>query len=61
VVIQTAAVAIPILAWPALLTATVSVVAARAWFMRRLGGITGDCLGFQCQVTEAAVLVTLAW
>ncbi len=49
------------LAWPALLAAAASVLLTRAWLMRRLGGITGDCLGFQCQATEAVVLVALAW
>jgi adenosylcobinamide-GDP ribazoletransferase len=47
--------------WQALVAATVSIVLVRAWLMARLGGITGDCLGFQCQITEAAVLMALAW
>ncbi len=28
----------------------------RQWFLKRLGGVTGDCLGFECQVTEAVSL-----
>lgn len=61
VVLQVAVAGIVISAWPALLAAAVSVLLVRAWLMQRLGGISGDCLGFQCQVTEAAVLMTLAW
>jgi adenosylcobinamide-GDP ribazoletransferase len=34
---------------------------ARAWFLARLGGVNGDCLGFQCQASEAATLVLLTW
>lgn len=49
------------LPWPALLAGAGSILIARTWFMRRLGGFTGDGLGFQCQLTEAAVLVALAW
>jgi adenosylcobinamide-GDP ribazoletransferase len=32
-----------------------------AWFHRRLGGVTGDLLGATQQVTEIAVLMTLAF
>jgi adenosylcobinamide-GDP ribazoletransferase len=38
-----------------------SVGLTRIWFHRRLGGLTGDCLGFQCQVSEAISLAVLAW
>ncbi|HTJ92295.1 MAG TPA: adenosylcobinamide-GDP ribazoletransferase [Pararobbsia sp.] len=32
------------------------------WFMRRIGGFTGDCLGFAQQIFEIAIyLVTLGW
>jgi adenosylcobinamide-GDP ribazoletransferase len=63
-VLQVAAIplAIPDVAgWWALGVAAVSVWAVRLWLLRRLGGITGDCLGFQCQITEAAVLAALVW
>jgi adenosylcobinamide-GDP ribazoletransferase len=49
--------------WPggAVLVAAnaVAVLLCRAWFHRRLGGITGDSLGFQCQVSEALSLAVL--
>ena len=34
---------------------------ARLYFMKRLGGVTGDCLGATCQVTEMVSLVIVAW
>ncbi len=37
------------------------LVVMRGWFLRRLGGVTGDCLGAVCQVSEAASLGVLAW
>jgi adenosylcobinamide-GDP ribazoletransferase len=50
--------------WPAgavLLAANVAVVLAlRYWFRARLGGVTGDCLGCACQVSEAVSLGVLA-
>jgi adenosylcobinamide-GDP ribazoletransferase len=50
--------------WPAgavLVAANaIAVLLCRAWFHRRLGGITGDSLGFQCQVSEALSLAVLA-
>lgn len=36
------------------------VFAARGYFQRRLGGVTGDCLGAACQAAEALNLVILA-
>lgn len=36
-------------------------LASRVWFIARLGGINGDCLGFQCQVSEAASLALFTW
>ena len=33
----------------------------RRWFTARLGGVTGDCLGMACQVSEAVSLGVLAW
>lgn len=37
------------------------VLLARAYFVRRLGGVNGDCLGATCQVVEMVNLVILAW
>lgn len=34
-----------------------TVLAARFWFHRRLGGVTGDCLGATCLVTETLILL----
>jgi adenosylcobinamide-GDP ribazoletransferase len=49
--------------WPAgafLIAANLAVGSAlRAWFHARLGGVTGDCLGFTCQVSEALNLTIL--
>jgi adenosylcobinamide-GDP ribazoletransferase len=33
------------------------VICARFYFRRRLGGVTGDCLGAACQLQEIAVLL----
>jgi adenosylcobinamide-GDP ribazoletransferase len=45
-------------------TAVLSVLglsAPAAWYLRRrLGGLTGDCLGALVEITEAAALVTIA-
>ncbi len=35
------------------------VLLARAYFERRIGGVTGDCLGAACQVSEIALLLIL--
>lgn len=64
VVAQTAAIALAMpspAGWWALLAVAATIVVLRAWFLARLGGVTGDCLGFQCQAAEAAALVALAW
>ena len=45
---------------PALAVALVATLAAGLFFRRRLGGITGDCLGAANQLVEVAVLLTLA-
>jgi adenosylcobinamide-GDP ribazoletransferase len=34
---------------------------ARAYFVRRLGGINGDCLGATCQIVETMNLIVIAW
>ena len=50
--------------WPTalwLLGANVVALAAmRHWFITRLGGVTGDCLGAMCQISEAVSLAVLA-
>ena len=33
------------------------ILAARAYFHRRIGGITGDCLGALCQISEVLLLL----
>lgn len=45
---------------PALAVALVATLAAGLFFRRRLGGITGDCLGAVNQLVELGVLLTLA-
>lgn len=47
-------------ALPALAAAAASAVAAGLFFHRRLGGITGDCLGAANQLVELSVFLTLA-
>jgi adenosylcobinamide-GDP ribazoletransferase len=37
------------------------IAAARAWFLRRLCGVNGDCLGATCAATETAALLVMAW
>lgn len=46
---------------PAMLVALAVTLIAGRWFRRRIGGITGDCLGAANQVTEAAVYLALAF
>ncbi|MBI2685252.1 MAG: adenosylcobinamide-GDP ribazoletransferase [Acidobacteria bacterium] len=50
--------------WPAagvlLFANTVAILLIRRWFVTRLGGVTGDCLGAACQVSEAVSLGVLA-
>lgn len=46
-------------AGPLLLAQVVLVLAARAWFIRRLGGVNGDCLGAASVVSEMLSLVLL--
>ena len=33
----------------------------RAWFVRRLRGVNGDCLGATCVAIETAALLVMAW
>lgn len=44
---------------PALVAALVTLIAG-LWFHRRLGGMTGDCLGAANQLVETGVYLTLA-
>jgi adenosylcobinamide-GDP ribazoletransferase len=46
---------------PMLMVSAAIVVAARAYFTRRLGGVNGDCLGATCLTVESANLIVLAW
>ncbi len=45
---------------PVLCAAPVVIVAWGAWLKRRLGGMTGDCLGAGVEITEAALLSIVA-
>jgi adenosylcobinamide-GDP ribazoletransferase len=47
-------------ALPALAATAIATAAAGLFFRRRLGGITGDCLGATNQLVELAVLLALA-
>jgi adenosylcobinamide-GDP ribazoletransferase len=44
----------------AILVSVIVTVAAGVYFQRRLGGVTGDCLGAANQLVELAVYLTLA-
>jgi adenosylcobinamide-GDP ribazoletransferase len=44
-----------------LAASAITILLARAYYLRRLGGVNGDCLGATCQVVEAVNLVILAW
>jgi adenosylcobinamide-GDP ribazoletransferase len=60
--ILTAALAAAALGWqavPALLAVLGANLLARLFFRRRLGGVTGDCLGAAVQLTETAVYLVL--
>ena len=59
-------VALAVLAgWPlglVLLAANAALLLlVRRWFSLRLGGVTGDCLGFLCVASEGLSLAVLAW
>jgi adenosylcobinamide-GDP ribazoletransferase len=51
--------------WPVglvLLAANAALLlVVRRWFSIRLGGVTGDCLGFLCVASESLSLAVLAW
>lgn len=47
--------------WRVIAAVAISVFLIRLYFQQRLGGFTGDGLGFQCQIAEAAGWVVLAW
>jgi adenosylcobinamide-GDP ribazoletransferase len=44
-----------------ILASALIVLLARAYFVRRLGGVNGDCLGATCLAVETANMVILAW
>ena len=44
-----------------ILSSAAIVLLARAYFVRRLGGVNGDCLGATCQIVETANLLILTW
>lgn len=57
--------ALPFLCGPAAgagaaLANTLAVFCARAYFERRIGGVTGDCLGALCQVSEILTLLVFS-
>jgi adenosylcobinamide-GDP ribazoletransferase len=47
--------------WLALVLTTVVTVIVATYFVRRIGGYTGDCLGATQQLAELAFYVGLAW
>jgi adenosylcobinamide-GDP ribazoletransferase len=46
---------------PMLLSSAAIVAAARDYFIRRLGGVNGDCLGATCLAVETVSLLVLSW
>lgn len=46
----------PLTGVPILAAVTITVFAAAGFFQKRIGGITGDCLGATVQITELTVL-----
>jgi adenosylcobinamide-GDP ribazoletransferase len=47
-------------ALPALIGAVLVTLVLGCWFRRRLGGVTGDCLGATAVVTELTVIISFA-
>jgi adenosylcobinamide-GDP ribazoletransferase len=61
--IVTILIATALLRWtalPPLVFAATATLAAALFFRRRLGGITGDCLGATNQLVELGVLLALS-
>ena len=50
--------ALRLLAWKAILAATVVTLSSGWYYRRRIGGVTGDCFGATNQLTEIAVYFT---
>jgi adenosylcobinamide-GDP ribazoletransferase len=45
----------------ALTAGAVTILLARAYFHRRIGGVNGDCLGAVCQILEVLLLLVYVW
>jgi adenosylcobinamide-GDP ribazoletransferase len=56
-----ATLAVGITVVPMLLVSIMMMCVAARYFMQRIGGITGDCLGLVCVLTEVACYLVLAW
>ena len=48
-------------AWPPILAVAIVTAASALFYQRRLGGITGDCMGATIQLSEIAVYLCGAW
>ena len=48
-------------AWQPILAVAILTVASGLYYQRRLGGITGDCMGATLQISEIAVYLCGAW
>ena len=44
-----------------IIASAIIVILAHAWFVARLGGVNGDCLGATCQIVEMMNLLILVW
>ena len=51
----------PISGAVALVANALAILLARAYFHRRIGGVTGDCLGATCQILEVIMLLIFVW
>ncbi len=49
------------LGWQCSVAAAAVFFMARWYFLRRLGGVNGDCLGAACQAVEVACFTALSW
>jgi len=45
----------------ALAASALTLLLARAYFQRRIGGVNGDCLGATCQILEVLLLLIYLW